>query len=289
MYYYISDIDLTEKFEKLPHYPHPPYKFFDPQLLRQVGEFMYPAFPEYVARWMYPFPFRHSNGDWMKNITDWWLDRLLPAHCLNESHGDEWFDRIADAFNNANTPGEKKPLGIVFNVFEPGTGTEYLHVNKTAYDVLVNKRKGGGREEEDKVHKVKIEEPPITGDAVHNALRFWLYGFERPMVPWSYWFGTRPPLSCIDGGYHRQIILRELHDYDSIYTVRPENESWMGELPRNMLELTDLLVELWFNSSYAGDVAGLELINKLIDNHELGDGYKHVEIIPVVAYPVVPG
>lgn len=206
-------------------------RLFDPAHLQQVLEVMRPAIPEYWLRWMKP---------WRPLDPKEWIDRMLPAQILTESHGDEWFDDIAETLNKAEVSGKK--IGIVFNTFEPDTATEYLHTNATALELLdkqVGEKGHGG-----------VEFATIDGCAVKDALRLYWYGFDC---------ATR-----IDEAYHRQIILRDLHKFDRIYAVRPQNQRWLGGLPKNSFEVCDMIFELWFNSSYAGEVATLNAVSDLV-------------------------
>lgn len=116
----------------------------------------------------------------------------------------------------------------------------------------------------------------IDAEAVADALWLYLYGFAADK-------------KSVDGAYHRQIIMRELHRADTIFAVRPQNQRWIGDLPSNMVEMRDFEIELWFNSSYASEVAGIDLINKLIKKKLMTPGsrqekekYDHeIAVIPV--------
>jgi hypothetical protein len=52
-------------------------------------------------------------------------------------------------------------------------------------------------------------------------------------------------------------------------------------LPRNAFEICDLIFELWFNSSYAGDVSSLAAVNDLVTTGKLGAPFKKVDVIQV--------
>ena len=185
-----------------------------------------PAVSEYWMRWMTPFsPFLAKE----------WVARIAPAQSLVPTRPEEWFHEVAETFNRSD-------IGIMFNVFEPKSGIGYLHTNKAGLKLLDKK--------EGEWDHGRVRYAPITAKAVKDALWLYLYGFESQEL--------------LDGAYHRQIILRELHPFDRIYAVRPQNQRWIGALPRTGFELRDLEIELWFNSSYAAECAGIELTNSLL-------------------------
>ncbi len=212
------------------------------------------AVPEYWLRWMQP---------WNPLFADAWFDRILPAQCLIPLRSQDDFAEIARVLNAA------QGIGIIFNVFEPGLGVEYLHINDAAKRIM--------GKEYDEADDGGVIYKRITPTAVEDALWLYLYGFANR--------------KRIDGAYHRQIILRELSDAHVIYAVRPQNQRWIGDLPTNMLRMRDLEIELWFNSSYARDVAGIQLLNELIaesqtkDTGKLTDKalarYHHIEVVPI--------
>lgn len=212
------------------------------------------AVAEYWRRWMTP---------WNPLFADAWLDRIVPAQLLVPCRKQEAYAEIARVLSDV------PHIGIIFNVFEPGLGVEYLHINDAARRIMG--KEYGEADDGGVVYQ------PITAAAVEDALWLYLYGFaERKRI---------------DGAYHRQIILRELNDAHIIYAARPQNQRWIGDLPTNMLRMRDLEIELWFNSSYAREVAGIELINELIAESQAGaEGkltpralarYHHIEVVPV--------
>lgn len=228
---YLKGHDLNQYCTKMPRDRNKMQRLFDPAHWEQVLEVMRPAIPEYWLRWMKP---------WQPLDPKEWFDRMLPAQILTESHDDEWFNNLAETLDKAEIDGKK--IGIVFNTFEPETATEYLHANATALYHL-------GKHVGDKGHG-GVEFAAIDGCAVKDSLRLYWYGFEG---------ATR-----IDGAYHRQIILRDLHNFERIYAVRPQNQRWLGGLPKNSFEVCDMIFELWFNSSYAGEIAMLNAVSDLV-------------------------
>lgn len=205
-----------------------------------------PAVTEAVWRWARPWNVWDAKA---------WADRALPAQLMVRTIREADFAAMARAFN------EEERVGVAFNVFEPRLATEYVHVNEAA-------RRFIGKELERR-YDSGVMYRPITAEAVADALWLYLYGFEGR--------------ERVDGAYHRQIILRELSAANVIYAVRPQNQRWIGELPSNQLMMRDMEIELWFNSSYAGEVAGIELINSLLDKGRLRDdaGYHPIEVIPI--------
>jgi hypothetical protein len=65
----------------------------------------------------------------------------------------------------------------------------------------------------------------------------------------------------IDGAYHRQLIVAELTSCDTVYAVKPQSDGWHGAPPANYFEVQGFNTEMWFNSSFAAEVSGLQQIS----------------------------
>jgi len=88
---------------------------------------------------------------------------------------------------------------------------------------------------------------PVDTDAVRSALWLTLYGFANRF----------DGETTIDGAYQRQVIMSELASCDVIYAIKPQASAWRGHPPGNYFEVQDFNTEMWFNSSFAAEVAGL--------------------------------
>jgi hypothetical protein len=96
---------------------------------------------------------------------------------------------------------------------------------------------------------ISTEYRPIDADAVRAALWLTLYGFSN-----RYQGET-----VIDGAYHRQLIMSELTGCDVIYAIKPQASAWRAQPPGNYFEVQDFNTEMWFNTSFAAEVAGLRV------------------------------
>jgi hypothetical protein len=253
---YLQHADLEQELraQTMQNLFPPAYNYLNwgSAMVRGVAGVCRTAVPEYWARWMKP---------WNPLLANEWLDRMVPAQWLIPTRSPGWFADTARIFN------ETRDVGVIFNVFEPGVGREYLHGNDAAMRFM--------KKEYEEVDEGGVVYKRITPDAVENALWLYLYGFATNKK--------------VDGAYHRQIIMRELHRANVIFAVRPQNQLWVGDLPSNMVDMRDFEIELWFNSSYAGEVAEIGLVNKLIEQKLLApavDGpkkkYDHpIELISI--------
>jgi len=88
---------------------------------------------------------------------------------------------------------------------------------------------------------------PVDTDAVRSALWLTLYGFANRF----------DGETTIDGAYQRQVIMSELASCDVIYAIKPQASARRGHPPGNYSEVQDFNTEMWFNSSFAAEVAGL--------------------------------
>ncbi|WP_027360619.1 hypothetical protein [Desulforegula conservatrix] len=178
---------------------------------------------------------------------------LIPAKELNPEFPVDFFKSIGSAFNNSET-------GIVFNTYEPVTGTETVYLNDAAAEKM--RVRFGDKNK----YRLRTRYEKISADAVKKGLWIYQYGFEAD---------TRE----IDGAYYRQILLSELVHSDIIFVARPINHRWLGTLPTNKTALEDLKTEITFNGTYAGERDKIQLINKLVSDEALKESkYKHIEL-----------
>jgi hypothetical protein len=208
-----------------------------------------PAIPEYVRRWFTPWP-RFSPREL--------FNRLLPAQVYRPTRPAADFAAMADAFNAPSAPP------IAFNAYDISAGEELLFANEGALELLDDK--GGRAPYTVSGRDVTTHYRPIDGAAVESALWLVLYGFDH----------RYRDAVVIDGAYHRQLIVAELTRCDVVYAVKPQNDAWRGTPPGNYFEVQDFNTEMWFNSSFAAEVAALEQASKpprivqITMNHPLG-------------------
>ena len=221
-----------------------------------------PAWPEYWARWLTPMTLREE-------LPEQWLDRLLPAQSGVPLRGCEDMEHIADVFNNSSMP-------VVFSTLHPKSGKAYLHINEAAQTFLrvSNKEIVPNKEIGKTVGPQKYTR--ITPETVGGGLWLLQYGFENVVQH------HLNPLGLVDGVYNRQFIISELHACDRIYTVRPLNTKWLDHPPRNSVDIVTFILWMWMNSAYTNEIAGMETVNKLVEDGSLTDpSYKMIELIPV--------
>ncbi len=188
------------------------------------------------------------------------LNRFLPARKFIPERPDAEFDRVVDIFN-------KSDIGIMFNSFWPSEGKEYVHMNEAALKLTRS-------EYNDEPLDNGTVIAPIDREAVKAALWLYLYGFDCQ--------GEKHECQ-IDGAYHRQFIIRELcRCSDVVFSVRPQNQKWLGEMPKNDLEMKNFTTQLWFNSSYQGETGRLRFINKLLADGKMVDTeYRHIHLAEI--------
>jgi hypothetical protein len=192
------------------------------------GVFM-PAVAEYARRWLTLRPPLSPRE---------LFNRLLPAQIYRPTRPAADFAAMAKAFNDSTTP-------IVFNAYDISAGQELLFGNEAAQRFL-----GMGEDETHAVpgRGIPTRFRPVDASAVESALWLVLYGFDH----------RYRGAVVIDGAYHRQLIVAELAGCDVVYAVKPQNDAWKAEPPGNYFEVQDFTTEMWFNSSFAAEVAALE-------------------------------
>lgn len=198
-------------------------------LLGDPGVFR-PAYASYWARW-----FARPAGPPLRDL----LDRLFPAQLYEPARPEEFFAQIAADFSSASTP-------VMFNAYNVHSGRELVFCNPAAFGFL------GISPAHVRLHDIPGEDMSteylsIDAAAVRAALWLTLYGFAN-----RYQGET-----AIDGAYQRQLIMSELTGCDVIYAIKPQASAWRGRPPGNYFEVQDFNTEMWFNTSFAAEVAGL--------------------------------
>jgi hypothetical protein len=218
----------------------------------------------------------HSRGNVL--LADQ-LMSLLPGRSLVPEFELSYFDGLRDAFNTA-------PMGIAFNAYNPKEGVEYVYVNAKAKELLQvsttadakddAKNEGAPPAADKTAGKVTSHRPyrvyrDIDTTAVRDALWLYQYGFYEKDTQF------------VDGAYFRDMMLAEGVVADVIFSVRPINHKWLGELPHSYQDVEDLKTEVAFNGTYAAERDQITLINKLLSKNYLdpkqGRGFHHIDLV----------
>ncbi len=186
------------------------------------------AYTEYWMRWTQPWKFFSRRE---------LLNRAVPAQIFDFAIPGEHLTRMANDFNRSEVP-------VAFNAYAIAKGQEIVFCNDAAFDFL------GVSDGHTRGHHILEGEIPtlyrrIDPAAVKSALWIVQYGFE------NYYQGE----IVIDGAYHRQIMLAELNECRLIYVVKPQGNAWPGAPPENQFEIQDFNTEMWFNNTFASEVA----------------------------------
>jgi hypothetical protein len=179
---------------------------------------------------------------------DEFADLWLPARALVPERPPEFFDEAARVLADAD---HAHGVGVAFNSFDPKTGIEQLYVNAAGLAHIKNhydENADYGRAHGHTMYQ------PVTPDAVRNALWLFYYGFPADKLG---------PDRYVDGAYARSIILNELTSTERIYAVKPVNDRWLGRLPQNQFEVSDMQTEFWMEASYREQYRLIETINDL--------------------------
>ncbi len=228
-----------------------------------------PAIGEALARFA-------SVPDFREGLVNMVADRFLPAQQYVPVRSEKDFVDAAKTLNES-------PIGVVFNSYDPQSGTGFLYGNdkararlpsaKAIPDAHAAKARQAMRKLDLRyVSEVSAERAvlPITPEAVKSALWLSLYGFANL------------PNGQMDGAYHRSCIVSELHDFDRVFVARPLADGWHGKAPANWFEVQDWTYEMWFSVGYKAEVDALKRINDLIDARVITDPkFKKVELIEI--------
>lgn len=194
------------------------------------------------------------------------FDVIAPARVLISNMDDEEFAAIVGTFRACDIP-------LFFNSFDLATGDEVVYFNPAARSLVP----AAGRRSMGSDNLRAYRE--IAGiDDIKSALWLTQYGFSGAQGPHA--------SAAIDGAYRRSIMIGELCSFATIYAVKPQPDAWSAKPPGNQLELLDFNIEMWFNASYASEVAGVRMINDLKDQGLLNAaGLQHfatrIEIVPI--------
>lgn len=224
--------------------------------------------------------YEHIIPDMLRNAADVWnkviqsggnvllMDQLLsliPGRSLVPDSNDAFFDEVSRSFNAV-------PIGITFNSYNPKEGVEYVYLNPKARELLhdpgVKSKYSDNRRSEHRPYRFYKE---IDAQAVRDALWLYQYGFYEK------------DSDFVDGAYFRDIMLSELVVADLIFSVRPINHKWLGDMPRTYQGIEDMKTEIGFNGGYSAERDQIMLINKFLAkgylNPEQGRGFHHVDLV----------
>jgi hypothetical protein len=175
-----------------------------------------------------------------------WAAALFPAQEYISLRSQQYLGQIADQLNASAT-------GVTFITYDPKNGIGTLYGNDASRGMLEG---------------VPLER--ITAQAIASALWLSLYGFDNL------------PNDQMDGAYYRSCIVAELHDFDTIFAVRPLAQGWRGKVPSSWFDVQDWQCEMWFSASYRAEVADMMRINELIQKKLVTDQkYKFISLIEV--------
>jgi hypothetical protein len=228
-----------------------------------------PAYHEAMAR-LAAFP------DFREGLLNILADRVLPAQQYVPARSEASFQATADTLNGS-------AIGVIFNSYDPKSGTGFLYGNDAARRALPTEKKipnmlagilarTPAQRDLRYASHVSAERDihPITADAVKSALWLSLYGFANI------------PGGQMDGAYHRSCIVSELHDFDRIFVARPLANGWYRKVPANWFEVQDWQCEMWFSVGYKAEVDALKRINDLIEVGVItGEKFKKVELVEI--------
>lgn len=189
-----------------------------------------PAYASYWRRWL-----AAPSGPPLRDL----LDRLFPAQVYQPARPESFFARLAADLSGASVP-------VMCNAYGIDSGRELVFCNPAAFAFL-DLSPGHVRAHDIPGQDTVTEYRPIDADAMRAALWLALYGFSNR-------YQGEP---AIDGAYQRQLIMSELTGCDIIYAIKPQASAWRGRPPGNYFEVQDFTTEMWFNTSFAAEVAGL--------------------------------
>jgi len=201
-------------------------------------------------------------------------DKFLPAQLYKPTRSPETIAALAQTFNDSD-------VGVVFNTFDPDSGTGLLYGNDAARDRMPTATSIGvlpnQQSRDPKITRKSAAEQailPITEAAVSSALWLSLYGFDPAAMPQRQ----------MDGAYHRSCILSELHDFDRVIVCRPLANGWREQdWPKSYFDVQDWNTEMWFSVGYKAEADAMKRINALIDRGAICPeaGLKAVDLLEV--------
>lgn len=226
----------------------PSYEHMLPDFLRNAGE---------VANRL-----MHHKGNML--LSDQ-LMSLIPGRSLVPDSPESYFEEIVAEYNAAD-------IGLAFNAYNPQEGVEYVYLNPKAMELMHDPAAPESyKRDRRSEHRPYRYYKGIDVAAVKDALWLYQYGFYDKQTKF------------VDGAYFRDQMLAELAVADLIFSVRPINHKWLGELPHTYQGVEDLKTEVGFNGTYAAERDQIMLINKLLKKGYLdpskGRGFHHVELV----------
>lgn len=173
---------------------------------------------------------------WLQPITSFndFADAMMPVRVLDSFLTEEQLEFYAHALKSSS-------VGVIFNAFEPTTGTEILFANEAALNRISLEDMDGRRVSE------------ITARGVESALWLSHYGYFRP---------DGSPQMAIDGAYRRQFILQEVMDATRLFVARPEHRKYLGRMPRNQIEQKVFETYMWMSAAYRSELQTIKMANK---------------------------
>ncbi|RDE24437.1 hypothetical protein DV711_02290 [Motiliproteus coralliicola] len=262
------EVDKTNRFPK-------PLSWLDGPVMAMSGDpgIFSPAVKQYWQNWLSPYINSAADFDsFWKQWGEELMNRMFPAQVFVPERSPESMLAIGQRL------ASESEIGILFNAFDAPAGEEVLFINPRAQQVLDQQRPGryvdGALLGDTRIRVLDPNNPEQLREAVDAALWLYLYGFKDRD-------GNERTL--IDGAYHRQFIVRELAPAaQRIFSVRPQSVEWKEAMPTNSFQVSNLVTQLWFNASYSGEVAHIDLINRLLRKEHLPkEHYRHVELTPV--------
>ena len=260
-----KDIEQAAKSSKF--WPKP-LSWLDSITMAAVGDpgIFEPARENYLNNLFKPYV-RSTPSAFIDDLPEEMLNRLMPAQLFNPTRP-AWV--LTDIGKRIASDTQ---CGILFNAYAPKLGEEILYINEQAQQrispektkIVHNNRYGDTRVvvlqnpqrllEEGKTAEAAAA-VGAAREAVDNALWLYFYGFEKD---------DGDERSIVDGAYHRQVIVSELApSANLIFSVKPQNNDWNAQMPKNALQVQNFTTQLWFNASYSGETARIDFINQLV-------------------------
>lgn len=206
------------------------------QSLAGVPEIMKPAVMGSAMLKMSKNTLQANMKNWMKPISsfDDFADAAMPVRVLDPFVTPDQLEMYAAAMRESE-------VGVIFNAYEPTSGTEILFANDAAHKRVPLKNMEGRRIEE------------ITPQGVESALWLSQYGYTRQ---------DGSPQMAIDGAYRRQFIIQEVMHATRLFVARPEHRKYLGRMPRNQLEQKVFETYMWFSAAYRSEMQMIRMANQ---------------------------
>lgn len=224
------------------------YWFFD--AIRNAGDTLIETIKKIISK----------KGELL--ITDQILS-LIPGRLLVPLFDETLLKEISTLFNQT-------AIGIVFNSYNPAQGLEHVYINQAARTLLHDPASPQKYNHDKKsAHRPYRVYRDIDSTAIRDAL-------------WLYQYGFYEDNRFVDGAYFRDIMLAELVSANLIFSVRPINHKWLGDLPKSYPTIEDLKTEVGLNGCYAAERDQISLINKLINKNLISSQARNYHPIELV-------